>query len=658
MTTEVHEFKADINELLNLIINAFYSSKEVFLRELISNASDALDKQRFSDLASQVLDKVYEIKLTTDKEQKVLVIEDNGVGMTKEDLVDHLSTIAKSGTKDFVKQLTEKSDMIGQFGVGFYSSYLVADSVDVVTRKQGSPTYKWTSDATQSFSISEIEDETFTTSGTKIILHMKEDASEFLDEDTIRRIISTHSQFITYPIRLLVDKEYEVPIEEEEAVVETDAEEVESKVVEEDIDDDKTVAGEEEKPKTRKETRQEWADVNGEKPLWYHKPNEPTVEEYNSLYKVISKDYSDPLHYRHFSTEGNFEFKGILYIPSHAPFMNDFSKDKRNIRLYVKKVMVLQHLDKDIMPDWMNFVTGVIDSSDMPLNVSREMLQQTKVLNAMKSQIKKQVMNMLTDLMDDKEKYTKFYDAFRKNIKLGIHEGNDNLLDFLRIRCNKKDNVISLEEYIEGVKEGQKSIYYITGENSEKSVFTKMYQDRGYSVLLLDEAIDEFMMQRVTRYKDFEFVNIAKEHKCPWDTEDDQSEETSETIKEFCDWFKTTLSDQNVDSVKISKTLSTADDTACIVVSSKYGWTGNMEKLMMAQPLGDNNYMSMMKGKKLVEINKNHPIIEKLLSSYKSEDGTDTKTVNILYQSSLVSAGFPIDNPDEFSRLVQSMLTV
>jgi len=649
-TSETHEFRADIAQLLDLIINAFYSSKDVFLRELISNASDAIDKRKHYDLTHQILDKQYKITITPNIEDNTLTIGDFGIGMSKDDLVNHLSTIAKSGTKEFIKQLSEKSDLIGQFGVGFYSAFLVADKVDVYSRKENEPVYKWSSTANQTFSIEEWGSDFKDDHGTEIVLHMKPDCLDYITETTLRKIVSTHSQFITYPIECLVEKEYEEDIPEEELIEE---EEEENKVVEVEDDEEKEEkTPSEPKKKTRKVKRKEMEAINGEKPLWYQKSGEIEASQYENLYKVLSKDYQDPLYWRHFCTEGAFEFKGILYIPSHTPynFMNDFTRDQRNVRLYVKKVLVLQNLPKDMMPDWMNFVAGVIDSSDMPLNVSREMLQQTKVLNAMKTQIKKQVMNMMNDLVDNEEKYNKFYEAFGKNIKLGIHEGEDALLTYLRIKCNTSDNVITLDQYVDSAKEGQKSFYYITGEDGDKAVMTKIYKDRGYSVLLFDEPIDEFMLQRVTKYKDFDFVSIAKDHKTPWETEEEKTEEEDSEIKEFCEWFKDSLGDATVESVKISKSLVNPEESSCIVLSSKFGWTGNMEKLMAAQPLQQNKNMSWMKGKKLVELNLQHGLIQKL----KTEKSVNT--AKLIYQSALITAGFPLDNPFEFSKLVQDVL--
>lgn len=637
----VHNFQADISELLNLIINAFYSNREVFLRELLSNASDAIDKQRHHDLSQQIVDRQYEIKISRDMEGKKLIIEDTGIGMDEDDLVQHLSTIAKSGTKEFVKQLKEKSDLIGQFGVGFYSSFLVADHVDVYTRKGEGTSYKWHSDANQVYTI-EVLDESLPC-GTRIVLHLKEESYDFLKEDVIKRIVSAYSQFITYPISLYVEREY--PVEEEE-------QEEEGTVVEEEE--------EKKQPPKKMEKRWEWLRINGEQPLWYKRPNEPTESEYFNLYKVLSKDVDEPLYYRHFVTEGSFEFRGILYIPKQTPynFLTDFSRDKRNIRLYAKKVMILPQLEKHMMADWMNFVCGVIDSSDLPLNVSREMLQQTKVLNAMKAQIKKQTMTMIEDLAQDKDKYEKFYDVFRKNIKLGIHEGEEDLLKYIRVYCNTKTERISLDEYIENhCKPEQKSFYYMGGDDGDKSIFTKIYRDKGYSVLLFDEPIDEFMLTRVSRYKEKDFVNIGKDHEAPWEQKEEE-QDIPEQQKEFCEWFQKSIRDVNVESVRFSKTLTDTNDPPCLILSSKYAWTGNMEKLMTSQPLNDNKqYVSLMK-KKLIELNLHHPIIKAMIDSYKDSEDQTVKRAKLLYQAYLLHSGYTMDmdTAEEFTSLLDEML--
>jgi molecular chaperone HtpG len=377
---ETKAFEANISELMHMIIHSFYSQQDVFLRELISNASDAIDRQRIQNLRDGKVNIEYEIKINPFYGNNALLIEDNGIGMSYDDLVEHLSTIATSGTKEFVKHLQDKSDLIGQFGVGFYSAFLVADKVEVITTKDGR-CWKWVSDANQYYTIEEIEDFTIA-QGTRIILYLKEDCKSYLEEAALRRIIHQYSSFILYPIRLFIEKEVSNTVESKDE--EDDTEIVEEEEIHEDQVKDENVT-------TEKVKIQEWEIINGERPIWYNKPQENTEEQYENLYKTLSKDWKKPLFWRHFQTEGNYEFKGILYIPSEVPFdmLGERNREKRSIKLYVKKVLILDELDKEMLPDWMNFVIGVIDSADLPLNVSREMLQQNKIVKALKTQLKK-----------------------------------------------------------------------------------------------------------------------------------------------------------------------------------------------------------------------------------------------------------------------------
>lgn len=642
MSGERLNFQADIRELLNLIIHAFYSNRDVFLREVISNASDAIEKQRINDLKNNRLDKKYEIRIKADKENKILTIEDDGIGMDRQELIEHLSTIARSGTKEFVKSLQEKSEQIGQFGVGFYSVFLVADRVQVITQKNGS-ILKWESDANEYYTIDAYNEEKIFPNehGTRLILYLKEDALEYLEETALRRIISTHSSFITYNIQLWVTREVDVKEEEDEEPTE---------------DEEGKVEEVEEKQPPKKEIITEWESINGDRPIWYTTPSEVKEEDYKTLYKTISKDYDEPLYWRHFQTEGAYEFRGIFFIPKKAPFdlMTDRSREKRKIRLYVKKVMVLDELEREMLPDWMNFVVGVIDSADLPLNVSREMLQQTKVLRVMKTQLKKQIMTMLNDLLRDADKYKAFYESFQRNIKLGVHEGDEDLLSFLRIHINNvTSEPISIQDYIdEHLKtEEQKSIYYTTG--NEENPMLKLYLSKGYSVLIFNEAIDEFMLQRVTKFKDFELVNIIKEHTTPWEDKKDDAEE--ESIKTFCEHIKTNIDDDSLETVRPSKILTEASQEPGFLFSSKFGWTGNMEKIMSSQPLNDAKSMFWMKGKKILEINLNNPIIRSFKEEFEKDEKVDKEKLNLFFRCCLLSAGFPLENQSGF---VQSVLNI
>jgi molecular chaperone HtpG len=677
-TSTKKTFEANISELMNMIIHSFYSNRDVFLRELISNASDAIDKQRHTDLLNGVVDKTYGIRVDPLSRDGCLVIEDDGIGMDEEDLIRNLSTIATSGTKEFVRNLKEKSDMIGQFGVGFYSAFLVADRVDVITRKAGGPIMKWSSDADQFYTLETLDSEQqFPVNGTRIVLLLKDDAKEYLEETALRRIITRHSSFIQHPLSLYCKKtvtsdDPDVNNDangEEDEIMEEEEEELEGKptVVEEDIEETKDTT----KPATTTTTTtQEWEKLNGGPPLWYMNASEIEGKEpYHALYKTISNDYADPLYWNHFQTEGNYEFRGILYIPSKLPYdmLGDRNREKRNIRLYVKKVLVLNELDKEMLPDWMNFVSGVIDSADLPLNVSREMLQQNKIVKALKTQLKKQVMKMLTELAScEEETYAKFYENFHRHIKLGIHEGDDSLLSFLRLKNTKTEGSITLDAYVEEhrVTEDQKSIYYITGTAPpQENAITRLYTEKGYCVLHFDEPIDEFMLQRLSKYKEYELININKDHVTPWASSTEEEEDQEQ--KAFFEWAKKTLDgvDSDVDSVKKSNKLVSASDPPVAVLSSKWGWTGQMEKIMQAQPLGDAKSMSYMKGKRIVELNSSHPVIKNLLDKFSttSEEEKDEvckERLILLYRCGLLVGGYPISNANELVNGVYSALAV
>jgi len=672
--TEQRKFQTDIHELLQLIIHSFYSNKDVFLRELISNASDAIDKQRHFDLQRSQVNCEYSIRLNPLMDSKQLVIEDNGIGMSMDDMIEHLSTIAKSGTKEFAQKMSDKSDMIGQFGVGFYSAFLVSDLVHVYSRKENGMLCHWYSDANDYFSTEVLEDdsETLFPHGTRICLQLKDDCLLYREETTLRQIISQYSSFILYPIQLYVEKEIETTKEEEEVEEE---EFNPDKILEEELskldqpsttDSDKeTVLVEEEKSHTTdantatvKETVREYQTVNGNYPIWYKKASDVSKEEYHDLYKMISKDWETPMFWRHFQTEGTYEFKGILYIPKKPPtdlLGGEGNKEKRRIKLYVKKVLVLNELDKEMLPEWMNFVVGVIDSADLPLNVSREMLQQTKVLQALKNQLKKQVMNMLNEMFVNEENsiYEEFYDIYHKNLKLGIHDGDESLMPFLHMKNSKDSEFINLNQYIESYRkdEEQKSIYYLTGSEPETSLFGKLYKEHGYTVLYFNEPIDEFVLQRTHKYKEYDLVNISKDHETPWCQE--TSKELIESYQSFCEWVKQRLSsDSNVDEVKVSdKLVKETDEPACIV-SSKWGWTGNMERLMMSQPLNDSKHASFMKGRRIFEINMKHTLLKDIYQQYQTREEDMSSKIQLLYQCSLLSGGFPLHDTTAFVKNV------
>jgi len=617
-------FQAEINELMGLIINSFYSNREIFIRELISNSSDAIDKHRFETLSSDgVITDNYKIQIVPDKQAKTLSIIDNGVGMTREELVSNLGTIAKSGTKAFMETMQKsenKESLIGQFGVGFYSAFLVSDTVDVYSTKNNI-THLWSSNAGGKFVVRRCDTEDNNDNndkhGTTIVLHMKEDQCEFIEETRIKELVQKHNGFINFPIELQVTKTLDTGEETDN------------------------------KDEEKQESVSEFVVINTEKPIWTKKTEDVTPEEYSNFYKAITNDWDEPLSHKHFSVEGQLEFKGLLYIPKKAPFdlFTDATTKHNNIKLYVKKVFVTDD-SQFLCPDWMGFVKGIIDCDDLPLNISRENLQNSKVLKVIKKNVEKKVIEMIQNLEDDEGKT--FYNEFSKSLKIAVCNDTSNktkICKLLKYHNIQNDELITLSQYVTNMKEHQQSIYYLCGDDinvMKKSKTFERFKKQGFNVLLMDETIDEYLVQQLREFhhddKTFEMQPINR------DGLDIPGEDKFEDDSELIDFCNAVKSHCGVE--KIIQTDKIEDPFS--ILSTAYGWSSNMQRIMKAQALASNDVMA---SKKILEINVYHPLIIRLSTQFKltkSFNPINKHILSMLFETASIAAGYDLLDPASY----------
>ncbi|KAF5295343.1 hypothetical protein FQR65_LT01533 [Abscondita terminalis] len=657
---EKFTFQAEVNRMMKLIINSLYRNKEIFLRELISNASDALDKIRLLSLTDKnVLDSTSElnIRIKADKESGMLHITDTGIGMTRQDLVNNLGTIAKSGTAEFLNKMQDAdsaqdlNDMIGQFGVGFYSAFLVADRVIVTTKHNDDKQYIWESDAS-SFSIVEDPRGNTLPRGTTVSLELKPESKDFLEHDTVKTLIKKYSQFINFPIYLWTShiEKVEEPVEEDEdeasKAAKDDIEKDESDV---DVEEEK----EEEKPKTKN------------KPIWTRKPTEVEDKEYNEFYKALTKDTNEPLSKVHFVAEGEVTFKSLLYVPSSQPSesFNKYGTKTDNIKLYVRRVFITDEFN-DMMPSYLSFIQGVVDSDDLPLNVSRETLQQHKLIKVIKKKLIRKVLDMLKKIPE--AEYEKFWKEYSTNIKLGIIEDPSNrtrLAKLLHFFTSSGDKMTSLSDYVKRMKPKQERIYYICGASKaevKKSPFVERLLRKGYEVLYLVEAVDEYAISAIPEYDGKKFQNVAKEGFSLAESEGtkQQFEQLKSSYEPLTKWLGDNALKDQIARATVSERLT---DSPCALVAGMFGWTGNMERLATSnahQKADDPQRSYYLNQKKTLEINPRHPLMRELLRRVNDDpaDPTAKDMALMLFRTATLRSGYMLRETADFAQSIEVMM--
>ncbi len=631
--SEKFEFKTETKKLLDMMINSIYTHKEIFLRELISNASDAIDKRHFLSLTNQNIKNLdYEIKVEANKSDRTLTISDNGIGFTYDELINNLGTIAKSGTKEFMEENKKddkqtEEELIGQFGVGFYSGFMVASLIEVYTKSPLSDKgYKFVSEGLNSYTIDEVDN---LEEGTKIVLHLRENTEDnnydnYLDEYTIKELVRKYSDYIKYPIKTWVTK-YNKTGEKDENGNEKEEETLELET------------------------------INSMKPIWKKAKSEVTDEEINSFYKQKFNDWQDPLITINASVEGNVTYKSLLFIPKKAPYDLYNANYEKGLQLYTKGVFVIDKC-KELIPDYLKFVKGIVDTEDLPLNISREMLQEDRSLTLIAKSVETKILSELKKLLEkDREKYNEFFNAYGINIKYGVYEDfgakKEKLQDLLLFDTVLGDKKITLKEYKEQMKEGQKDIYFASGANKEavnRLPQIEIVKNKGYDVLVLTDHVDEFMIQVLREYDKTPFKSINQGDLDLLSDEEKKDIETKkEENKEMLEAIKGSLSD--VKDVVISSRLT---DSACCL-SSGDGISFEMEKVLNAQQDSTNQ----VKADRILEINPKHELFGLMQEAYKEDKDSIKDYSKLLYDQALIQEGMTLSDPKEFSELLINLMT-
>lgn len=697
---ETRMFKAEVSRLMDIIINSLYSQKEIFLREALSNASDALDKIRFMSVADPSIlanEPELQVKLEIDPVDETISITDTGIGMTKNDLINHLGTVASSGTTQFLEAMAKGGNLnlIGQFGVGFYSLFLVADKVKVVSKHNDDDQHIWESNAGETFTVKKDTSGPFLGRGTKVILHIRNDMKQFLEVSKIKSLAKKYSEFINFPIFLYTSKEVTKEVEDDTAEEETkkDSENIEIEDVESKEDSNSPSLDAKDKKKKRKitETVWDWEKVNESKALWLKSPEDIEDSEYKKFYKAFSKDSRDPFSWLHFRAEGEVDFTALLYIPKvNKRSQHDWEKDDKRspVKLYVRRVLISDQFT-ELLPNYLEFITGIVDSDDLPLNVSRETLQQVKTIKTIKKKIVKKILDRLekyakervdeekestedlsepeikereerisTKKIELREKFASFWKEFGRSIKLGIVEDVPNrqkLAEIVKFHStfNETQSLVSFDDYVSRSKIDQKDIYYIAGDKLSilnQSPMIKGLVKKGYEVLLLEDPIDEYCLQTLGKYNDKNLANVAKSgFETPKDDDEKKIQEKLNVYyKPLMEWLKNLFSD-SIENVRVNADLIS---DPMLILAPEHGYSASFEKIVKSQAVNnrDERIDAIENMKKILEINPYHPFIKELHDRVRTSTDEETKeTAKIMVQVAMMNSGFSVKDPSAFA---------